>query len=62
MRPNARLLHMRLDPHFSPIPGCGRGSVKFPGHKQHTVDRSTERGWELLENGALIRRAEEDGQ
>ena len=25
------------------------------------MDRSAERGWELLENGELIRRAEEDG-
>ena len=30
----------------------------LPGH---SVDRSAERGWELLENGELIRRAEEDG-
>ena len=28
---------------------------------EHSVDRSAERGWELLENGELIRRAEEDG-
>ena len=27
----------------------------------HSVDRSAERGWELLENGELIQRAEEDG-
>ena len=25
------------------------------------MDRSAERGWELLENGELLRRAEEDG-
>jgi len=25
------------------------------------VDRSAERGWELMENGELIRKAEEDG-
>ena len=25
------------------------------------MDRSAERGWELLENGELIRKAEEDG-
>ena len=29
--------------------------------REHSVDRSAERGWELLENGELIRRAEEDG-
>ena len=28
---------------------------------EHFVDRSAERGWELLENGELIRKAEEDG-
>ena len=28
---------------------------------EHSVDRSAERGWELLENGELIRRAEQDG-
>ena len=28
---------------------------------EHSVDRSAERGWELLENGELIRKAEEDG-
>ena len=28
---------------------------------EHSVDRSAERGWELLENGELIRRAEEEG-
>ena len=28
---------------------------------EHTVDRSAEKGWELLGNGELIRRAEEDG-
>ena len=28
---------------------------------EHSVDRSAERGWELLENGELLRRAEEDG-
>ena len=28
---------------------------------EHSVDRSAERGWELLENGELIQRAEEDG-
>ena len=27
----------------------------------HTVDRSAEKGWELLGNGELISRAEEDG-
>ena len=29
--------------------------------REHSVDRSAERGWELLENGELIRKAEEDG-
>ena len=29
--------------------------------REHSVDRSAEKGWELLENGELIRRAEEDG-
>ena len=29
--------------------------------KQHVIDRSAERGWELLENGELIRLAEEEG-
>ena len=29
--------------------------------REHSVDRSAERGWELLENGELLRRAEEDG-
>lgn len=28
---------------------------------EHTVDRSAENGWEMLENGELIRKAEEDG-
>ena len=28
---------------------------------KHSVDRSAERGWELLENGELIIRAEEEG-
>lgn len=28
---------------------------------EHSVDRSAERGWELLENGELIRKAEDDG-
>ena len=28
---------------------------------EHSVDRSAERGWELLENGELIQRAEEEG-
>ena len=28
---------------------------------EHSVDRSAERGWELLENGELLRRAEEEG-
>jgi len=27
---------------------------------EHSVDRSAGRGWELLENGELIQRAEED--
>ena len=27
----------------------------------HAVDRSAEMGWELLENGELIRKAEEEG-
>lgn len=27
----------------------------------HSVDRSAERGWELLENGELLRKAEEAG-
>ena len=27
----------------------------------HSVDRSAEKGWELLDNGELIRKAEEDG-
>ena len=29
--------------------------------REHTVDRSAENGWEMLENGELIRKAEEDG-
>ena len=29
--------------------------------RDHSVDRSAEKGWELLENGELIRKAEEDG-
>lgn len=29
--------------------------------QNHSVDRSAERGWELLENGQLIRKAEEEG-
>ena len=29
--------------------------------REHSVDRSAERGWELLENGELIQRAEEEG-
>lgn len=29
--------------------------------REHSVDRSAERGWELLENGELIRRAEAEG-
>ena len=28
---------------------------------EHSVDRSAERGWELLENGNLISKAEEEG-
>lgn len=28
---------------------------------QHSVDRCAEKGWNLLENGELIRRAEEEG-
>ena len=28
---------------------------------EHTVDRSAERAWELLENGELIEKAEEEG-
>ena len=28
---------------------------------EHSVDRSAEKGWELLENGELIRKAEEEG-
>ncbi len=28
---------------------------------EHSVHRSAERGWELLDNGELIRKAEEDG-
>lgn len=28
---------------------------------EHSIDRSAERGWELLENGELIVSAEEDG-
>ena len=28
---------------------------------EHSVDRSAEKGWELLENGELIQRAEEEG-
>ena len=27
----------------------------------HSVDRSAQKGWELLENGELIRKAEEEG-
>ncbi len=30
----------------------------LPGH---SVDRSAEKGWELLENGELIRKAQEEG-
>ena len=30
----------------------------LPGH---SVDRSAEKGWELLENGELIQKAEEEG-
>ena len=29
--------------------------------REHSVDRSAQRGWELLENGELIRKAEEEG-
>ena len=29
--------------------------------EEHAVDRSAEKGWELLGNGELIRRAEKDG-
>ena len=29
--------------------------------QEHSVDRSAERGWELLENGELLHKAEEDG-
>ena len=29
--------------------------------RDHSVDRSAEKGWEWLENGELIRKAEEDG-
>ena len=29
--------------------------------RDHSVDRSAEKGWELLENGELIRKAEEEG-
>ncbi|MDE0031934.1 MAG: hypothetical protein OXU75_02160 [Deltaproteobacteria bacterium] len=29
--------------------------------REHSVDRSAERGWELLANGDLIRKAEEEG-
>ena len=29
--------------------------------QEHSVDRSAEKGWELLENGELIRKAEEEG-
>ena len=29
--------------------------------EQHSVDRCAEKGWNLLENGELIRRAEEEG-
>ncbi|MYD77626.1 MAG: hypothetical protein F4239_01520 [Gammaproteobacteria bacterium] len=28
---------------------------------EHSVDRSAEKGWELLENGDLIQKAEEEG-
>ena len=28
---------------------------------EHSVDRSAEKGWELLDNGELIRKAEEEG-
>ena len=29
--------------------------------REYSVDRSAEKGWELLENGELIRKAEEEG-
>ena len=29
--------------------------------REHSVDRSAEKGWELLENGELNRKAEEEG-
>ena len=29
--------------------------------REHSVDRSAEKGWELLQNGELIRKAEEEG-
>ena len=29
--------------------------------QEHSVDRSAEKGWELLENGELIRKAEAEG-
>ena len=29
--------------------------------REHSVDRSAEKGWELLENGELIRKAEAEG-
>ena len=29
--------------------------------RKHSVDRSAERGWELLDSGELLRRAEEEG-
>ena len=29
--------------------------------REHSVDRSAEKGWELLENGESIRKAEEEG-
>ena len=29
--------------------------------REHSVDRSAERGWELLENGELMRKAEGEG-
>ena len=29
--------------------------------REHSVDRSAEKRWELLENGELIRKAEEEG-
>ena len=28
---------------------------------EHSVDRPAEKGWELLENGELIQRAEDEG-